>query len=373
MFLPLRQSLQPLVTYTRRTTLLYGGARRKSADNNDNDSLEWERFEFSQSPKWDARFESSRTIIAANEDDLKKISEIETQDDIHHRVSMNTRKAAWTQLSPQLVQRATQVLTPYIQPERLLRMQSVLQQRTIHTSFLFENPSNPSNVFACLRTIESFGIQHVHVVIESGKYLGKAALSQKRGMRTAMGAAQWLTLHNHASTQEAVAFLKQQDANVRLLASDVNPNAKDIRKISWNDDSSSDSSSSHTTPESKNSDRPIVIVMGNEERGISGEMRALVDDTFYLPMQGFAESFNLSVATAITLAHLSAASSSDNNNTNSSSPPIMGPLRPGDMSTHEYNCLILKGILVSIAQRKVAEQLLKREGIHLPSEIIQQL
>ena len=48
--------------------------------------------------------------------------------------------------------------------------------------------------------------------------------------------------------------------------------------------------------------------MGNEERGISDEMRSLADETFYLPMCGFAESFNLSVATAITLAYMKAAS-----------------------------------------------------------------
>jgi hypothetical protein len=51
--------------------------------------------------------------------------------------------------------------------------------------------------------------------------------------------------------------------------------------------------------------------MGNEEDGISHAMRAAADERFVLPMVGLAESFNLSVATAIiTLAHLSAASSS---------------------------------------------------------------
>ena len=71
--------------------------------------------------------------------------------------------------------------------------------------------------------------------------------------------------------------------------------------------------------------RPICIVMGNEERGISKTLRNLADETFYLPMCGFAESFNLSVATAITLAYMKAAStttilsSSDTNKSNSGS------------------------------------------------------
>lgn len=70
-------------------------------------------------------------------------------------------------------------------------MRTVLSQRTKNCKFLFENPNNPSNVWACLRTIDSFGIQDVDVVIASGMYQGKQALSTKRGMRTAMGSAQW--------------------------------------------------------------------------------------------------------------------------------------------------------------------------------------
>jgi tRNA C32,U32 (ribose-2'-O)-methylase TrmJ len=95
--------------------------------------------------------------------------------------------------------------------------------------------------------------------------------------------------------------------------------------------------------------------MGNENAGISEEMRELVDGTFTLPMSGFAESYNLSVATAITLAHLSAASQGDK-----------GPLRPGDLQEHEYNTLFLKGLLNSVAQPKMGYAVLRREGIELP-------
>ena len=98
--------------------------------------------------------------------------------------------------------------------------------------------------------------------------------------------------------------------------------------------------------------------MGNENNGISNEMRDLADETFTLPMYGFAESFNLSVATAITLAHLSACSKDG-----------QGPLRPGDMDEHEINCLRLRGILMSLAQKRLGKALLRKEGIELPSEL----
>ena len=346
MFLLTRRSYAYSRLHIRPSFRLYAGSspRKRTNKHQAPSTLEWERFEFGESPKWDTRFDSSRTVITNNEEDLLQVVKEEAHKDQAALEQINRHVAAWEQLSPAAVQKATEILVPYVQKDRIQRIKEILRKRTVNTSFMFENPSNPSNVWACLRTIESFGLQHIHVVIQSGKYLGKAALSQKRGMRTAMGAAQWLTLHNYASPQQAVAALKQR--NARIFASDVNPQAKDIRTIDWN----------------AHADQPICIVMGNEEQGISDEMRELVDETFYLPMQGFAESFNLSVATAITLAHLSAVSQGSE-----------GPLRPGDMTPHEFDCLVLKGLLNSIAQKKVAFALLKKEGLELPSETLRLL
>lgn len=280
--------------------------------------------------------------MAANEEELQHIRDTEAVVDQKVATELNQQLEAWQMLDPDLVARATAVLTPYVRPERLERIQQVLQQRTAHVRFLFENPVNPSNVWACLRTLDAFGIQHVDVVLQSSRYKGKAALSQKRGMRTAMGSAQWLSLRNHASTADAVAWLRAH--NFCILASDLSNQSQDVRHIDWQ-------------AMAAKGDQPICIVMGNEETGISDEMRAAADGTFFLPMAGFAESFNLSVATAICAAHLSAASDDDDK---------MGPIRPGDLSTHEYNCLVLKGLLNSVAQKRMAHALLKQEGIELP-------
>lgn len=292
------------------------------------------------SPKLDKRFgDDSRQVFDLKEDEIKDFSQAEIKRDEEVAKSLNRQSDFVDLLSPQLVEDATRALIPFIQEGRLERIDDVLSKRTQHCRFLFENPANPSNVWACLRTIDSFGVQHVDVVIDSPRYQGKAALAQKRGMRTAMGSAQWLTLRNHASTQQAVETLKSQ--GYRLYASDLNPTSKDIRDIDWSQ-----------------SNTPICIIMGNENDGISQEMRDMADETFTLPMCGFAESFNLSVATAITLAHLSACSKDGK-----------GPLRPGDMDEHEVNCLRLRGIINSLAQKRLAKAILTKEGINLPKEL----
>ena len=343
----------------------------EKADENRN-ALEWESFDFGDSPKWDPRFqpEGSKGIENIFDDLSDDILEEETRRDELLAKQQREHRESLQGLSPQLVQDSLRILQPYVQDQRRDKITQVLKQRTRHTQFLFENPSNPSNVWACLRTMDSFGIQHVHIVTESELYQGKAALLQKQGMRTAMGSAQWLTIHHYVSAEEAIRTLRD-DHNCRILASDLNPSSIDIRDIDWgrvggeihpNGDKENSGAQSQQTNDDDNDDRPLCIVMGNELRGISDTMRDMVDATFTLPMVGFAESFNLSVATAITLAHLSAASCHDD---------ISGPLRPGDLEEDEFNALLLRGMVHSISQKRVTQALLKKEGIVLPDSMYQ--
>jgi tRNA G18 (ribose-2'-O)-methylase SpoU len=192
-------------------------------------------------------------------------------------------------------------------------------------------------------------------------------------MRTAMGAAQWLSLRQHTSTKAALQALHSE--NCVILASSVDVSggreSQNIQDIDWKEyvceksgeigqddgrSAVSDSQASHRR-------RPLCIVMGNEENGITDEMREACHGTFFLPMVGFAESFNLSVATAITLTHLSSASHSQNGET------FSGPMLPGDMPDNEFNCLMLKGLLNSVSQKRVAYALLRQNGINLPTDI----
>ena len=228
--------------------------------------------------------------------------------------------------------------------------------------------------------------------MNSDSYQGKAAVNQKRGMRTAMGSAVWMTIRQFGSITEAITCLREEEGCL-IYASDLNPNAKDVRDLIWDVDFDSGVVGSENIDNNdddgvgnsrKNCDqRPICIVMGNEERGISDEMRTLADETFYLPMCGFAESFNLSVATAITLAYMSAVSGRgggeggvddergevSNDGTLGGASIIKGPLRPGDLDPHELQCLKLRGVINSLAQKRMGKALLKQEGIVLPNSL----
>ena len=51
-------------------------------------------------------------------------------------------------------------------------------------------------------------------------------------------------------------------------------------------------------------DRPVALLFGTEEKGLTEEAIALADGYLCLPMYGFTQSFNVSVSVAITLSRI---------------------------------------------------------------------
>lgn len=129
-----------------------------------------------------------------------------------------------------------------------------------------------------------------------------------------------------------MAALKAQ--GYRVLASDLRPGTQPspIQEVDW-------------------AGHKVAVVMGNEERGITDEMRAACDGTYFIPMSGFAESLNLSVGTAVTLAYLSS----------------LGGLKHGDLPQPERELLFLRWLIKSVPQ---GAAILRREGL-LKEEIAQ--
>ncbi|CAM9524271.1 unnamed protein product, partial [Phaeothamnion confervicola] len=213
-------------------------------------------------------------------------------------------------LTDEEVEKGIALLKPIVGERRRQRFDEVLKWRTKNVRFLFEHPDNPNNVWACLRTLDSFGVQNIDVVAnpfanENGRSKGRL-----RAMSTAVGSQRWLTISGHASTAAAVARLRAD--GYQIVASDLSDEAVPIEELTW--------------------DVPTAVVLGNEQRGISKDMRRLCDATFRIPMRGFAESLNLSVACTVALAHLSQC----------------GGLRPGDLSPAERRRVLLAWLSASV-------------------------
>ena len=159
---------------------------------------------------------------------------------------------------------------------RLRRAEAVLRRRTSRLVLVLERPWDDHNVQAVLRTAESFGVQHIWMVKHPD---GRRRVSKS----VTKGSHHWLSQHKFETIPDCIAALQQ--GGYAIWATDLSSQAtelgcgEDLRPF----------------PEK------VAIVVGREADGVSPEMLAAADRRLYLPMQGFTESFNLSVATALVL------------------------------------------------------------------------
>jgi tRNA (guanosine-2'-O-)-methyltransferase len=156
--------------------------------------------------------------------------------------------------------------------ERFLRMQVVLDQRLSLVHCAAEAVYSRHNVSAILRSCDAFGLQHVHLV--GGNFTATRGASR--------GAERWLTVHRHETADRAIDMLRAR--GVRLFVADFAEDA--------------------LTPEELPLDEPICVWMGAELAGVSPVARAAADGVVKVPMRGFSQSLNVSVAAAVTLRPL---------------------------------------------------------------------
>ncbi len=169
-----------------------------------------------------------------------------------------------------------EMLREFMTPERKERLEWVLSQRTQYITVILENIYHPQNASAVLRSCECFGIQDLHIIENKKRYRPNADVAR--------GASKWLNIHhyNHGelSTYKSFNVLKNQGYKIAVTTLD----GDDIIPL-----------------EELPLDNPVAICFGTEDSGVSDEAKKLADYKIKIPMCGFTESFNISVAAAICL------------------------------------------------------------------------
>ncbi len=161
---------------------------------------------------------------------------------------------------------------------RKAKLTRIAALRDLSAAVVLEDIHDPHNAAASFRSCDAFGIQTVHLVFEQEKPFNP----RREGKKTSGYTNKWLDFHVHHGTEEAVRALKA--AGYTLIATRVDPAAKPLPALDL---------SAIARP---------AFVFGNEHRGISETMAQAADHLVWLPMVGMAESFNLSVSVALTLA-----------------------------------------------------------------------
>ena len=162
------------------------------------------------------------------------------------------------------------VLSPLVTDARRARMDAVIARRTRSLIPVLEDLADPHNGAAVMRSADAFGCHEVHVI--EGRH--KFAVSH----RVTRGTHRWLDLVRHRGPVECMDHLHARGYEVYVAAMDGDVGPEELAR------------------------KPkVAIVFGNEHKGASPEVRARVDGIYRIPMEGFVESLNVSVASAITL------------------------------------------------------------------------
>jgi tRNA (guanosine-2'-O-)-methyltransferase len=163
-------------------------------------------------------------------------------------------------------------------PQRLARIESVLEARLASVTVVLDRLLDPHNFAAILRTSEGLGLCTAHLVPNEGGDTGAHR-------RVTQDADKWIDVPTHRSGAEAARVLATQGFSV--FAGHLAPDAR--------------------PPGSIPADRPVALLFGHEHEGPSVETLAACAGTFRIPMAGFTQSFNVSVAAGIALSQICAA------------------------------------------------------------------
>jgi len=150
-------------------------------------------------------------------------------------------------------------------------MREVASGRLKGLSIVLDNLHDPHNISAVLRSCDIFGVQRVHVAYPHGK------LELKREITT--GCHRWLDIREYPDIRSCLQAVK--DDGFRLYAADPSPDSQSIEALDFS--------------------APSALVVGAEHFGLSPESLELADATYHVEMFGFSQSFNVSVAAALSL------------------------------------------------------------------------
>ncbi len=163
-----------------------------------------------------------------------------------------------------------EALEPLLLPERIARIDAILARRTRAVIPVLDGVDDPHNVAAVLRSAEAFGAQEVHTIRGEEPFMASQRVTQ--------GTDRWLDLVRHDSAGACVASLHRRGYHVYVATMDGEATPEDLARV-----------------------ERVAIVFGNEHAGVRPELAERADGRYTIPMRGFAQSLNVSVAAAVTL------------------------------------------------------------------------
>lgn len=161
-------------------------------------------------------------------------------------------------------------------PEREQKIRNAIKLTQPDLTVVLENIFDPLNISAVMRSCDAVGIREIFVIY-TRDYLDKRGLVL--GKRTSAGTFKWMDVYVFHDLHTCIEQVRKRYG--RILATLPGENSQSLFEIDMT--------------------KPIALLFGNEDEGVSAAALAACDGYFTIPQAGFAESLNISVACAVTL------------------------------------------------------------------------
>ncbi len=153
-------------------------------------------------------------------------------------------------------------------------------------SLILHDVRSAHNVGSIFRTADAAGISHIYLTGYTPRpYDGSLPYTTKPErsiIKTALGAQEYVSWSGHETAQEVISTLAAE--GIRIVALEQSSRSVDYRRYEPS--------------------FPLVLILGNEPKGIDSSLLLMCDDIIELPMYGQKQSLNVSVAAGIALYHL---------------------------------------------------------------------
>ena len=165
------------------------------------------------------------------------------------------------------------LISPLLTESRQGKIAKVAASRNFSNCVVLEGIYDRGNISAVMRTAEALGFVNFHVIETQTKF--------KEANRVTQGADKWTEVQKWKSTIDCVTHLKKLGHTIVVTSLEA---SKPMHEVDWT--------------------VPTALVLGNEKEGITEQMKSLSDERIILPMSGFVQSYNISVAGALSLYHI---------------------------------------------------------------------
>lgn len=166
-------------------------------------------------------------------------------------------------------------LEDYLTDKRKETFNKVLDKRTRHFTVVLEDIYQPHNASAVVRTCDIFGVQDIHVI--ENRYVNRVS------KYVAKGSQKWITSNRY----------KSDGNNTKICLDTLKEEGYQIIATTPHNDS--------CLLQDFDASKKSAFVFGAEAEGVSDYVKENADGFLKIPMVGFTESLNISVAAAITL------------------------------------------------------------------------